>query len=51
MKDFKKYIRPLDEMLNVVAEQQRLLERYRERFGELEGGGVEVVKGEVEEVE
>ncbi|OBT88845.1 hypothetical protein VE02_03171 [Pseudogymnoascus sp. 03VT05] len=48
--DFKKYIRPLDEVLNAMAEQRELLERYRERFGELgEVGGV--VRGEVEEVE
>ncbi|KFZ15395.1 hypothetical protein V501_02731 [Pseudogymnoascus sp. VKM F-4519 (FW-2642)] len=52
--DFKKYIRPLDEVLNAVAEQQRLVERYRERFGELEVeevGEGERVKGVVEEVE
>ncbi|OBT75927.1 hypothetical protein VF21_05779 [Pseudogymnoascus sp. 05NY08] len=44
------YIRPLDEVLEVMAEQQELLKRYRERFGELEVEGG-VVRGEVEEVE
>lgn len=34
--DFKKYIKPLDDVLNTMSAQQVLLERYQARFGELE---------------
>lgn len=34
--DFKHYIKPLDEVLIAMSDQQKLLEKYKAKFGELE---------------
>lgn len=43
--DFKKYIGPLDEVLNTMSAQQVLLERYQAKFGELEEAEEVLEKG------
>lgn len=47
--DFSRYIKPLDEVLTAVADQQKLLERYQAKYGELAEEVEEV--SEVEELE
>lgn len=49
--DFSRYIKPLDAVLNAMSDQQRLLERYQEKFGALEEPEELEELGEVEELE